>query len=115
MAGRRPATMPPLEPGRRHIMARDLGLLSVLFAVGLAMFAGCGKDEASPEKAEETLTKIAEHVAAQDFDKAEELLKKLEANKDEYAEALQKKIAEARKNLDKAKKMKIEVPELPGT
>jgi hypothetical protein len=98
-------------------MAREIGLLCALFAVGFMMFSGCGKDEASPEEAETSLKKVQEYITAQKFDEAEDLLKKLEANKDKYSESVQSQVEAARKSLDAAKAggEGIELPKLPGT
>ena len=97
-------------------MARRIGLLCVLFAVGLVVFSGCGKDETSPEQVEASLKKVQDHIKEQKFDEAEDLLKKLEANKDKYSEAIQSQIKTVRKSLEAAQAAKkVKLPDLPGT
>jgi hypothetical protein len=93
------------------MMARKIGLLCVLFAVGLVVFSGCGKDETSPEQAEASLKKVQDHIEEQKFDEAEDLLKRLEANKDKYSEAIQGQIETVRKSLEAGRAAKnVELP-----
>ena len=97
-------------------MARNIGLVCALSVVGLLLFSGCGKDEASPEQVEASLKKVQDHIKDQKFDAAEDLLKKLEANKDKYSEVIQKQVETVRKSLDAARAaQKVDVPKLPGT
>lgn len=83
-------------------MARKIGLVCVLFTVCLVVFSGCGKDETSPEEAEASLKKVQEHIKEQKFDEAEDLLKRLEANKDKYSKAIQSDLETVRKSLKAA-------------
>ena len=93
-------------------------MMLVLAMVGMALtltLVGCKGEAKTQEQldkeAQSIIKDVEKCISDKGFDDAEKHLKKLEANKGKYSDALQKQIDGLRTTLDAAKKTKL--PKLP--